>query len=232
MALVPNRDLYNGLFAIFSDNLNCIKGWGFYMFSPEFDNEQELRTRVGVIWLCSLLDSVEGERRSLASYRKKATERGLNSLLPFCDQAERFVKTVEEILSRYSRDEQLFISDFRDQVVHSWLGRRHMDRFRVRHFDGKTIVREELELMAHADIVRPFYEKGIYDLDLPGLLSRFRDLNLRYWHVVIQMNAPGVLQQLQDALMNGKEFRIKALYDHIDGPAKFTFSPPRQKASR
>ncbi len=198
------------------------------MFSPEFDNEQELRTRVGVIWLCSLLDSVEGERRSVASYRKKATERGLTHLVPFCDQAERFVKTVEEILSRYSRDEQLFISDFRDQIVHSWLGRRHMDHFRVRHFDGKNIVREELGMMDHAAIVRPFYETGIYDLDLPRILSRFRDLTLRYWHVVIEMNAPGVLQQLQDALMNGKRFRIKALYDRIEGPAKFTFPPPRK----
>ena len=29
-----------------------------------------------------------------------------------------------------------------------------MERFRVRHFDGKTIVREELEMMQHAEVVR------------------------------------------------------------------------------
>ncbi|MGP1666366.1 MAG: hypothetical protein ACTS5I_10765, partial [Rhodanobacter sp.] len=87
----PNVDLVVGLFSLFADNLGSVRNWGFYLFSSEFDDELALRNRIGVIWLTSLLDSLEGELRSLENYRQMAIDRKLPHLLEVCDQASLFM---------------------------------------------------------------------------------------------------------------------------------------------
>ncbi|MGP1666367.1 MAG: hypothetical protein ACTS5I_10770, partial [Rhodanobacter sp.] len=62
----------------------------------------------------------------------------------------------------------------RDQLVHSWLARRHAPQFHIKYFDGKSIVKERVTPPEHAAIVRPFYSAGILDETLYRLVDRFR----------------------------------------------------------
>lgn len=94
----PNADLINAIYCLFSDNITCINTWSFYLFSSEFDKEPELRNKIGVIWVVSLLDSLEGERRALEDYETEAIRRGLPHLVDVCKQASRFFRIVEEVL--------------------------------------------------------------------------------------------------------------------------------------
>ncbi len=219
----PNIDLVAGLFSLFSDNLSIVRNWGFYLFHPDFDDELALRNRIGVIWLTSLLDSLEGELRSLETYRQMANDRGLPHLLEVCDQASLFMECVKEILRRYSRGQQIFLADMRDQLVHSWLARRHAAQFHIKYFDGQSIVKERLTPAEHANIIRPFYYAGILDETLYALVERFRDLRLRYWHVIDELASAPELDQIQDEMLGGKIFRIDALTRPIIGPVAFRF---------
>ena len=219
----PNVDLVGGLFGLFADNLNCVRNWGLYLFSPEFDDELELRNRLGAIWITSLLDSLEGERRSLDSYRREAQVRGLPHLLEVCDQVALFIECVKDVLRLYSRSEQIFLNDFRDQIVHSWLARRHVPRFRIKYFDGSTTVQEQLTPAEHANIVRPLYAAGVLDQTIYVLLERFRDLRLRYWHVIDELARNPRLEELQEVMLAGRSFRIEALARNITEPVAFIF---------
>src|SRR5205823_1626573 len=152
------------------------------LFGDEFRSELELRHKLGVIWIMSLLDSLEGETRSLAEYEQNARENGLTHLLSVCQQASRFLRRVEAVLRLYSREEQLFLSGLRDQWVHSWLSKRHQPRFRVAYFGGERVVSEEFEYMAYHDLVRPFYEHPLgLDACLSPIVSRALDPELPYW---------------------------------------------------
>ncbi len=220
----PNIDLVRGLFCLFSDNLINQNNWGFYLFSPEFDDERGLQNRIGTIWLVSLLDSLEGELRYLADYRQKATERNLPHLVEVCDQASLFMDCIKEILRQYTRPEQILLNDFRDQLVHSWLARRlSTSKFSIKYFDGTKIVKESMTVVEHSNIIRHYYLDNVLDDILQELMGRFKNLNLRYWHVIADLKSVPDITYLQQEMLSGKSFRIDALTRPIDGPVVITF---------
>ena len=225
---VANIDLINAIYCLLLDNLSCTRNWGFFLFSPEFDEEIELRNRIGAIWISALLDSLEGEQRALESYRKDAEGRGVAHLLKACDDVEAFVGSVKEVLSRYTREEQLFISNYRDICVHTWLARRHNPVSTYKHFDGRTLVREKLTSAEHEDLIRPFYERGDFHGMVQELASRFRDLHLRYWHIIVELTEWDKADAWYHALITGGHLPLQALRDPIAGPAAMRVEPPRK----
>lgn len=224
---VRNIDLINAIYCLLLDNLSCTRNWGFFMFSPEFDREIELRNRIATIWISALLDSIEGEQRSLQSYRDDAEARGLDVLLRACDDVEAFVDSVKEVLSRYTREEQFFLSNYRDICVHAWLARRHNPVSIYKHFDGTTLVREKLKTAEYDDIIRPFYTQGDFHGIVRELASRFRDLHLRYWHVIVELTHWEKLDAWYHALIAGEYLPLTTLRGPISGPAAMHVEPPR-----
>jgi len=205
----PDADLINAIFCLFSDNVNCINNWGFYLFSSEFDDEPELRNKIGVIWLISLLDSLEGEKRALEDYESEAIRRSLPHLVVICKQACKFFRMIEEVLSLYSREEQIFLNDIRNQSVHSWLARRHMHEFQITYFNGTELVREKITQESFNGIVQPFFMAGSLDETLCKLIKRFMSRRLKYWDAVEEIKRS--LQLLQEAMVKGNKFVFATL---------------------
>ncbi len=205
----PNVDLINAIYCLFSDNITCINTWGFYLFSNEFDDEPELRNKIGVIWLVSLLDSLEGEKRALEDYESEAIRRGLSHLVDICKQASRFFRIVEEVLSLYSKEEQIFLNDLRNQFVHSWLARRHVNEFQITYFNGTAMVRERITQEYFNSVVQPFYMAGTLDNTLNKLISRFMARKLKYWGAIEEIKRS--LPLLQEAMVKGKVFVFASL---------------------
>lgn len=202
------KALRNGIFAVFADNVNCISAWGFYFYDEKFDEEFELRNRLGVIWLASLIDSLEGEVRVLDKYEEAAIELNQPTLASLCGKAREFVETVKEVLSLYSREEQLFIRDLRDQYVHSWLARRHRESFSVKFYDGSQIVTETVDRDSYYAALRPLFENANgLDAVLKPLIERATKGELRYWNAVRLLKTQMPL--LERAIMEGLDVEIK-----------------------
>lgn len=197
--------LVNGIFCLFSDNITCVGTWGFYLFDAAFDAERELRNKIGIICLGSLLDAIEGADRMLAIYVERATTLGLSHLALFCAQADTFIGLIKGVASLYTREEQAFISSVRDQFVHSWLAKRHRDRISTKYFDGNKIIKEELVAGAYHALVRPFYEAPDgFEASLTRLVDRFLHKPQEYWSAVATVKA--ALPELQRAMLDGREF--------------------------
>jgi hypothetical protein len=205
----PNADLINAIYCLFSDNITCINTWGFYLFSSEFDKEPELRNKIGVIWVVSLLDSLEGERRALEDYETEAILRGLPHLVDVCKQASRFFRIVEEVLSLYTKEEQIFLNDLRNQFVHSWLARRHVKEFQITYYDGTSMVRERITQEYFNSVVQPFYMARSLDKTLRTLISRFMARKLRYWGAIEEIKRS--LPLLQEAMVKDQIFVFASL---------------------
>ena len=202
--------LSNGIFSLFADNVTCIRTWGFYLFSPEFDAEPELRNKIGTIWLASLFDSLEGEQRTVAKYREEAMRLGYAHHVDACDQATRFFRRIEGVLRDYSKAEQLFLNDLRDQWVHSWLARRHRDEFPIKWFDGTSMVRENITRDEYYGLIRPLYEspEGL-DPTLFILIQRFRTKPLPYWETLHAIQP--VLEGFYESIRNKQTFQLPTL---------------------
>lgn len=197
--------LVNGIFSLLADNITCVSNWGFYLLDSRFDAERELRNKIGIICLASLLDAIEGANRMLATYIERATELGLPHLSIFCSQAETFIGLIEGVASQYTREEQAFISSVRDQLVHSWLAKRHRDRISFKYFDGEKLIVEELPATDYHALIRPFYEapEG-FEASLTHLVDRFLHNPKDYWSAVSTVKA--ALPELQRAMLEGREF--------------------------
>ncbi len=198
--------LRNGIFALFSDNVICITTWSAYLFDSKFDDEPELRYKIGVIWLASLLDSLEGELRTLDKYKKEANSMNQPNLIALCNNASDFFSTVREVLSLYNREEQLYILDSRDQFVHSWLSKRHNEKFKVKYVSQGMIITEEVTRVKYYEDLEPFFldTRGA-TYALSSFVERFKK-PLRYWSALNSIH--GQMDKLHDAIFGDIEYDI------------------------
>jgi hypothetical protein len=203
----PSTKLCNGVYCLFSDNITCLSNWGFYLFDKDFDKEPELRGRIGILCLASLLDAIEGADRMLAKYEDEATALGLPHLHIFLGQADSFVRLIEETVASFTQAEQIFISSYRDQLVHSWLAKRHRALIGVKYFDGASLVKREMDESDYHALVRPYYQHpdGLVRT-VQVLIERFIREPTNYWAAVSSVKAH--LPELHEAIYGGREFII------------------------
>lgn len=204
-----DRKLITRVYCLFSDNLICIKAWGFYLFDEEFNDEQELRNRAGVICLASLFDSIHAEVEYVGKYRKDAEQAGLIHIPRYCDQALEFFESTKEIINKYTKAEQVFIVYLRNQWVHSFLSGRHADNTNIKYVEKGTLKTETISRDQYDELVRPLFKADTLDTTLKDLISRFTDRSSRYWLILGEIQANSSL--IYKAMLEGNQFQFSTI---------------------
>jgi uncharacterized membrane protein YcgQ (UPF0703/DUF1980 family) len=204
----PFLSLANRLYEVVVANLTAIQAWGFYLTDPEFDDEPELRNKLATLWIGSLIDTLEAESRFLPEAAKEAKEKGFVSLAHNAQQLQNFCVIVGEVLALFTREEQIFLADLRNQWVHTYFANRHRDKISVKYADKGKIVTETLTRQQYVVVMESIYRRGDLDRDiLSPMVSRALDKKLRYWPVL------GIMQRdkhkLYDALRQGERIEIR-----------------------
>lgn len=199
-------NLANRLHEVVIGNFTCINTWGVYLFDANFDDKPELRNKVGVIWLCALLDTLEAESRFIPDAIREAEKNGWDSLVHNGKQLQRLCKLTAELLNVFTRDEQIFLIDLRNQWTHGYLANRHRDRVAIKYADSGAIKFEQIPRSEYIEITRAFYEKGNLDETLKSIVDRALDKKHRYWTAV------GILKRFEREmyriLREGETFNI------------------------
>lgn len=193
----PHLNLANRLYEVIVANLTTLETWGSYLTSPEFDKEPELRNKIGVIWVCSLLDTLEAESRFLPEVAKEAQARDFISLVHNAQQLQKFCVIVGEVLDVFTRGEQIFLVDLRNQWVHTYFANRHRGLIAVKYAARGKVISEKLTERQYFEAMDELWEKAkVSSLDnvLTPLIARALDKKLRYWQVM------GILQRDREAL--------------------------------
>ena len=197
----------NRLYEIIVGNLTILECWGFYLFSPDFDKEIELRNKLGVIFICSLLDTLEAEMRFLPEIEKEASELGFSSLEHNAKQLQNFCVIVGELLQHYTREEQIFMNDIRNQWVHSYFVNRHRESLNVKYVINGKIVKENIPQMDYAALLRIFYENGkSLDETLQILTERTLKKKLRYLEAISKFQKDKDI--IYQAIRSGEKIKI------------------------
>lgn len=177
--------LVNRLIEIVIANLSTVEAWGFYLISDEFTKEQELRNRLGLIWICSLFDSLEAEARFLPEIAREGREKGFDDIEYNAGQLIKFCALIGEVLDQYSKAEQLFLINLRNQWVHSYFANRHREQVSVKFCEAGKIRQERMTWDDYHSVIRPFFENGkSLDETLTPMIARALNMKLRYWHAI------------------------------------------------
>ncbi len=188
-------------------NLTAIECWAFYLTDPEFDDELELRNKLGTIWISSLIDTLEAESRFLPEAAKEAQEKGFESLAHNARQLQNFCVIVGEVLDLYSREEQIVLTDLRNQWVHTYFANRHREHIAVKYAVKGRIISERLSQRQYFEATDEVFRRGGLHQVLAPLVARALDKKLRYWPVL------GIMQKdrekLYKALREGKKFEMR-----------------------
>jgi len=197
--------LINKVYSLFQDNLMSISTWGFYIFSDELQHEQELKNKLGVLWIASLYDSINAQQKLIPKFELEAQELNLIHLQRYCKQAHEFIDAIKEVIQKYTVPEQLFIVSLRNQWVHTHLNGRHSESINVKYVENNTLIDKNLEHDNYHALIRPLFEQGNLDSTLKEFIERFQDQNSLYWKILseIQKNREVIYQ----AMLNGREIQ-------------------------
>lgn len=154
-----------------------------------------------------MLDTLEAQYRFLPEVAKEAEEKKFKSLVHNSQELQKLCSLAGDLLGLYTREEQLFLINLRNQFVHSYFANRHRDIVNVKYaLEGKIVV-EHIPRSEYHAIIRLFMTKDTIDNTLQPLISRALNPALRYW------TAMGDLQTRKEDLYNclhsGKTIEIR-----------------------
>lgn len=198
------------LFETIAAHTNCLKSWGIYLLDKDFDNEPELRNKLGTIWISSLLDTLEADYRFIPEIEKEAAELGFQVIVRNCQEVKKFCSVVADLLNLYTREEQLFILAIRHQLVHGYINYRHREIITVKYSKCKKIVIENIMREEYHKLLEPFYESSpSLDQTLKPLIDRALNKNLRYWQVIHKLIR--IQHEVYDVMRKGGVIRFSGL---------------------
>jgi len=201
-------NLANRLYEVLRGNLSTFECWGFYLLVSEFYCEPELRNKLGVIWFCSLMDSIEAQSRFLPQIAREAEEQGFDSLVENSKQLQNFCTLIAEFLSTFSREEQIALNNLRNQWVHSYFSMRHREEVPVKYCAKGELVTEKLTNAEYSDVIRLLTDSGkSLDETLSPIISRMLNLKKhRYWYALEAWQKDH--EAIYEAFRNGDTIKI------------------------
>src|SRR5579863_3869934 len=158
---LDHQETCNLIFQFFAEQQAVLQNWGFYLFNEQFKGELELRNKLGSIWICSLYDTLDGEERVLPELLNSSEKSASPILVHYCGQISELAKATRRFLASLSRPQQLFLQDFRNQLVHAWQINPRQARVSIKYVSGNRLIREQVDREAYHLEIRPFYEEGI-----------------------------------------------------------------------
>lgn len=206
---IEKNYVISGIFCLFNDHLNCAKNWGIYLQAKEFEREPELKNKIIAIWISSLIDPIAKEEGWLKSYLVKARSLGLIHLERYANQAQYFFQSMKNLLSTFTREEQIFITDFRNQLVHGFLAGRHGETLKVRYVSNGEFVTQDIPRQEYEEIIRSVIENSTMDEVLAGLRLRFTDAKSEYWTIFRELQTNQKI--LHEAMRAGREFEFRSI---------------------
>lgn len=205
---VDQNKLISKIYAFFSDSINVYKNWGFYLFDEKFDDEPELRNRIGIIILASLFDLLASEK-NLREYEKEYDASGLIFLKRYIGQIEEYLEAVKAFLSHYSKEEQIMITYLRNQSVHSFLDGCHKQTMGIKYVVNNIFYQDKIPIDEFHAIAGRFFEEFDLDKLQASFLDKWLSVGYKYSSIVTEFIHNQSI--IQDSIYHGRQVQFKYL---------------------
>lgn len=204
-----NRVIGN-VFCLINDHLNCTRNWGYYLLTDKYNNDPGLQGKLASIWMSSLLDPIQKEDKTLQKLRGQIAVSNLEFMGRYLDQVSEFYKSIRELLSEFSKEEQLFVANYRDQLVHSFLAGRHESTRKIRYCENGRFHRPNISRDEYEEIQSAFCEGHSPDELMAGIRKRFIDQKYAYWKILseLMINDKLIYQEMR----NGHQMQFNSIH--------------------
>jgi hypothetical protein len=178
---IKQKNVINKVIGFYSQNLTLMKTWGVYLFDSAFENEQELKNKISIVFLGSLFDLACFPDKELLKIEEECISLELNHMPRHIKQAEAFIISARDILQKFTPEEQAFIQNLRNKWVHSQLNQETKAKTSFKRIENWKCKQWDVTHKEYHDILRPFYEQKI-SLDEIIIEFRCRFLDVpTYW---------------------------------------------------
>jgi hypothetical protein len=177
----PHQNLANRLYEVVSGHLILLENWGVYLTHSDYAAEFELRNKIGCIWLSALIDTAEADCRVIPEVIGKAKALGFENMVHNANELKKICAITAEFLSTFSKAEQIFLTNIRNQITHTYFGNRHNDQVQVKYVANGQYFRERMPWGEYTAIVESLSGTGTTDDALTPIITRAVDLQQRYW---------------------------------------------------
>lgn len=210
--MIFTKNHRESLLSLLAFNSGIANNWGVYLFSEDFKQESKLKNRIFCIWEVSLFDSLESEKQIVKKVLNYAKENKHISLHSLAEEIQRFISFTIDILSIYNMKEQVYITDFRDQLVHSSLNKYFNNHTTVKYIKNNELKKKKLTQEEYRDIILEFLGNNeVPDEILDDLRTRFvkqylKPVNYSKALAVIRNRVP--ISIIRESLKKNKKIQI------------------------
>lgn len=131
--------------------------WSCVFSNPKYGNEElGLICKAFSVWFPTMIDYISGRGKVQSVIEALESDEDCNVMISQCNKLEEYYK---KILSTYSREEQVFLINRRNQNVHGELSQFRIEDIDIKHFSVATqkIIKERISAEDYQIIVNPFY---------------------------------------------------------------------------
>ncbi len=173
--------------------------WAIPLIDPALDQQRFLREKLFVILISGLTDAARGPASRINELRQNAERLNSERALYYLAFLKVCLDATVDLLSLYSRDEMIFVSQLRNQWVHGQWPNIHSNRQRARYVRGRELVTEQVEATAYWAAFRSVNGADNNDA-LMRLRRRLIDHKTIFWRLVNFMS-PLNLENLHDDIL-------------------------------
>jgi hypothetical protein len=185
------REVANYIYGFFSNHINFFINWGCYLFNPEYSNDRELRNKIFCIYICALMDTLEGRDKRLENLKKHSESFKSPMFSHYCNEMNKFGRMIENMLRLYTKEEQILIRDFRNTLVHGLLTGSMQLNVSVVYFDGEILIRDKMSMQDYHGAIENVHPENIpLDDVLSEMCNRLLKSKFPYWAAMEQLMDP------------------------------------------
>lgn len=198
-------DLINKICLFFHRPYICTNNWEEYIFSETYEKDRPLKTKSAILILTSLLDVISSHNKKVKALKSEAVRLNYNYLVRYCEQATEFKNSILEIFWLYTKEEQIFMQDYRNQIVHGYLNGQNEKRFRVSFVSNNGNVEvNTISANEYREIISEVHNRGLFGDIALELVNRFANKDLQYWKIWSEYS--NIHSDLYQSMQCRKEF--------------------------
>lgn len=177
-------NLINKVLFFFHRPYICTNNWVDYVFSEKYEKDRPLRTKSAILILTSLLDVVSSHDKKIEDLKNEAVSFNYGYLVRYCEQATEFKSSILELFRLYTKEEQVFLQDYRNQLVHGYLNGQNEKIIKIKYVsDTGTIEVKNICAVEYNKLINNIHDRGLFgDVSLE-LIGRFINKDLKFWKI-------------------------------------------------
>lgn len=179
-----------------------LEQWMPLLCNAEYDHSGELRNQGFYILVIGLFDAVEEGESKLAEMRQKADSLGSKSCAFYANLVEFYLDGIIDVLSIFSLEETVYLSEMRTQTVHGQLQSIHRDNRSFLLVEQRTVVRRRVRQDEYWRLYHGF-KKGRVEHDASDeLRRRFMYQPSFFWEVEAVLRLPDARAIIENDIAN------------------------------